>query len=135
MTRKAKILIVDDEPGVLATLKDLVRSFGYEALGAGDAETALALLHGGLTVDLVITDLGLPGMDGVGLLKEVKRAVPSVPVIMLTGRGSVETFLRTQSGGVFEYIDKPVRAAELRRILQAAIVPPEMPTDALSAEA
>jgi DNA-binding NtrC family response regulator len=119
--RKATILIVEDDAGVLATLADRVRSFGYDVSEAPDAESALILLRGTDAIDLVITDMQLPGMSGVDLLEEVKRILPAMPVIMLTGHCSVESFIETQSRGVFEYVNKPVRAAELRRIIETAM--------------
>jgi DNA-binding NtrC family response regulator len=132
---KTTILIVDDEPEVLATLADLVRAFGYDVIEASDAESALPVIRGGRSLDLVITDLRLPGMNGVDLLAEIKRALPAVPVIMLTGHCSVESFIQTQSRGVYEYINKPVRAAELRRIIQMAIASPPGGPGHLSGEA
>jgi two-component system response regulator GlrR len=135
MTRKARILIVDDEPDVLALLAELVRSFGHDAIAAPDAEAALSVVRRGEAVDVVITDLRLPGMNGIDLLSEIKRAIPSVPVIMLTAHCSVESFIQTQSRGIFEYINKPVRAAELRRIVQAAIASPPDGAGRMPAEA
>lgn len=132
--RKATILIVEDDPDVLATLADQVRSFGYDVREAPDAESALLVLRSAETIDLVITDMQLPGMSGIDLIGEVQRALPAVPVIMLTGHCSVESFIETQNRGVFEYINKPVRAAELRRIIRTAMTSPSggpgrMPTD------
>ncbi len=122
--QKRKILIVEDEPDVLKTLADQVRSFGYDVVEVLDAESALPVIRGGGVVDLVITDMHLPGMNGIDLLGEIKRAAPAVPVIMLTGHCSVESFIRTKSRGVYEYINKPVQAAELRRIIGTAIAGP-----------
>lgn len=121
---RKKILIVEDEPEVRATLVDQIRSFGYDAAGAADAETALAMLRGGETIDLVITDMRLPGMNGIDLLGEIKRAGLAVPVVLLTGHCSVETFLHSQSRGAYEYVNKPVRATELKRIIGTAVAPP-----------
>lgn len=118
--RKRTILIVDDEPDVLKTLRDQVCSFGYDVREAPDAESALLVLRSGDPIDLVITDMRLPGMSGIDLLGEVRREASVVPVIMLTGHGSIESYIQTQSRGVFEYINKPVRAAELKRIIGTA---------------
>jgi DNA-binding NtrC family response regulator len=119
--RKRTILIVDDEPAVLETLRDQICSFGYDVREAPDAESALQVLRSGKPIDLVITDMCLPRMSGVDLLGEVQRAERAVPVIILTGHGTIESYIRTQSRGVFEYINKPVRAAELKRIIGSAL--------------
>ena len=121
MSLKKRVLIVDDEPDVLGVLAEIVDSFGYDVAARADAESALAFVRSGQPVDLVLTDLSLPGMSGLDLLTEIKRLLPCVPVIMLTAHGSVETFIQTQSRGIFEYVNKPVRAAELRRILEVAM--------------
>jgi DNA-binding NtrC family response regulator len=118
---KRTILIVDDEPDVLSYLADEVRSFGYDVIEAPDAESALTKLRGGEAVDLVMTDMNLPGMSGIELIDEIKRASPAVPVIMLTGHCSVESFIKTQSQGVFEYVSKPVPSEELKRIIGTAL--------------
>lgn len=119
--RKRTILIVDDEPDVLKTLREQVRSFGYDVREAPDAESALLVLKSGDLIDLVITDMCLPRMSGIDLLGEVKRAERAVPVILLTGHGTIESYIQTQSRGVFEYINKPVRASELKRIIGSAL--------------
>jgi DNA-binding NtrC family response regulator len=121
MNRKGKILIVDDEPGVLNVLADIVGVLGFSVIAVPDAESALSVVKGGENIALVITDLSLPGMNGSDLLAEIKRAMPAVPVIVLTAHGSVESFIQTQSRGMYEYINKPVQAAELRRIVLSAM--------------
>lgn len=121
MTEAGTILIVDDEPDVLNVLTDIVSAFGYRVIPRPDAESALDVIREEARIDLVITDLRMPGMSGIDLASHVKKALPSVPVILLTAYGSVESYIQTRSRGVFEYINKPVQSKELRRIVQAAI--------------
>lgn len=119
------ILLVDDEPGVLTTLEETLARVGYRIIAKSDAESALSVIREGTRVDLVITDNLLPGMKGSEFVVVLKRLMPSVPLIMLTAYGSVESYIQSMTGGVFEYIHKPVQAKELRRIVKAALDWPE----------
>lgn len=124
MSAKKTILLIDDEPEVLAVLESILKAPGYSIIARTDARSSLEVIKEGKKVDLVITDLMMPEMDGSELAAKIRKTLPGVPVIMLTGHGSVETYIRTRSEGVFEYIHKPVKAKELRRIVQAAIGDP-----------
>jgi len=115
------ILLVDDEPDILKTLEDLLGKSGYAIVSKLDAESALSVIREGTQIDLVITDLRMPGMSGSELTTILKKMLPSVPIIMLTGYGSVETYLKSMSSGVFEYVNKPVQVRELRRIVKTAL--------------
>jgi DNA-binding NtrC family response regulator len=121
MDKRKTILLVDDEPEVLTVLEKILTRFGYNVIPRPHAESALPEVRQGAGIDLVITDLVMPGMSGSELAAAVRKRMPDVPVILLTGHGSVESYIQTRSDGVFEYINKPVEANELRRIVQAAI--------------
>jgi len=115
------ILIVDDEPALLSMLTEMIQGFGYQVIPRPDAESALATLREGADVHLIITDLRLPGMSGEELISVIRQTMPRVPIIMLTAYGSVESYIQTRSNGVFEYINKPIQARELSRIIKAAL--------------
>jgi DNA-binding NtrC family response regulator len=115
---KKTILLVDDEPEILAILGETLSD--YNVIARSDAESALSVIRGGARVDLVLTDNFMPGMKGSELIAVLKKDAPKVPVIMLTAYSSVESYLQNISGGAFEYINKPVKASELRRIVKAA---------------
>jgi len=115
------ILLVDDEPEILSVLDELLSSFGYKVIAKLDAESALPVIKDGTTVDLVITDLKMPGMSGQEFVVALKQIVPAMPVIMLTAYGSVQSYIQSRSDGVFEYINKPIQSKELRRIVKAAL--------------
>ncbi len=115
------ILLVDDEPDLLVILAEILERAGYAVIAKPDAESALSVLLNRTSIDLVITDLCLPGMSGFELVEVLRKALPAVPVIMLTAFGSVETYVESRCMGVFEYINKPVHARELRRIVKTAL--------------
>jgi two-component system response regulator GlrR len=115
------ILLIDDDHDILNLVGEILTGLGYKVLPQPDAESALSILRQGTRVDLVITDLQMPGMSGMELVPVLRRVLPSVPVIMFTAHGEVETYLKSLSLGVFEYINKPIEENELGRIVKAAL--------------
>ncbi|MFH1538606.1 MAG: sigma-54 dependent transcriptional regulator, partial [bacterium] len=117
---KTRVILVDDERRILAGLRKALESMGYKVSGAISAEKGLELLESEVC-DVMITDLVMPGMDGIELLREVKAARPDLPVIILTGRGTVETAVEAMKEGAFDYIAKPFNIDEVDLILKRAV--------------
>jgi len=115
------ILLVDDEGGILSYLEDTLSTFGYSVIPKPDAQSALSVIREGTKVDLVVTDYSMPGMGSQEYFTALKQALPSVPIIILTGYGSADIEGKLRSIGLFEYVSKPVDARELDRIVKAAL--------------
>ncbi len=115
------ILLVDDEQEILSGLGEILNHIGYKVIAKPDAQSALATVREGVAIDLVITDYRMPGMDGLEFLNVLRLRNPEVPVIILTAYGAVESYLKSLNLGVFEYVNKPIKAEELGRIVEAAL--------------
>ncbi len=115
------ILLVDDEEEILKSLGEILQRFGYDVIARQDVNAALDLVRDRTKIDLVITDYRMPKMDGLEFMNALRQMDPAVPVIMLTAYGAVESYLKSLSLGVFEYINKPIKAKDLGRVVQAAL--------------
>jgi DNA-binding response OmpR family regulator len=102
------ILIIDDEASLRQTLARILRQAGWEVITAGNGMEALALLAANQT-DLVYLDLRLPDMNGLDILKEIRRLYASLPVILLTAYGSLQTSVEAMHLGVTDYLLKPIK--------------------------
>ncbi|WP_051071645.1 sigma 54-interacting transcriptional regulator [Azoarcus sp. KH32C] len=127
---RSRILLIDDDPGLLRLLSKRLREHGYEIDTAASAEEALARLATE-RFDLVISDVRLPGSDGLVLFSEIRRSFPALPVILLTGHGTIEDAVEATSRGVFAYVTKPFDSRMLlSRIEQALQMSGPSPDDA-----
>jgi two-component system response regulator GlrR len=118
--RRAKILAVDDDPGLLRLLTIRLRSEDYEVEAVQSAADALAAV-GRFRPDLVITDLRMDQMDGIGLLKELQVRYPGLKVILLTAHGTIPDAVRATQSGAFSFMTKPVEKQELLDQVQKAL--------------
>ncbi|MFZ5447509.1 MAG: sigma-54-dependent transcriptional regulator [Thermodesulfobacteriota bacterium] len=116
----ASILVVDDDPALLQSLKEILEAEGYEVTTAIDGEQGLLRLRE-QAFDLVLSDLAMPGLDGMELLKHVKRELPECPCIIITGYGSIENAVAAIRQGAYDYFTKPVDATELRLVVGRAL--------------
>jgi len=111
------ILIVEDEAKMRRLLELNLGEDGFTTFSAGDAETGLNLLREN-PVDLVVTDLKLPGMNGLEFLQAVKRQNAALPVVVMTAFGSVETAVEAMKAGASDYVLKPFSLAEMRMVVR-----------------
>ena len=111
------ILIVEDEAKMRRLLELNLDEDGFSTLSAGDAESGLKLLREN-TVDLVVTDLKLPGINGLEFLHSIKRQNAALPVVVMTAFGSVETAVEAMKAGASDYVLKPFSLSEMRMVIR-----------------
>jgi len=111
------ILIVEDEAKMRRLLELNLGEDGFSTLAAGDAETGLKLLREN-AVDLVVTDLKLPGMNGLEFLQATKRQNATLPVVVMTAFGTVETAVEAMKAGASDYVLKPFSLSEMRMVIR-----------------
>jgi two-component system response regulator PilR (NtrC family) len=116
----AKILVVDDDQGIREFLEIMLSREGYRVSVTGDAGKALVRCRKE-TFDLIITDLKMPKMDGIGFLKEVKNISPETMVILITAFASGETAVTAMKEGAYDYIEKDFAIDDLTRIIRNAL--------------
>ena len=122
MTKKNesfRVLIVDDNREIRTILEEYLREEGYAAEGAGDGNEALAK-HGESPFDLIITDLNMPGMTGMELIKAISKEESTTEFIIITGYASLDSAIEAVKAGAFDYIVKPFRIEELRVVIKNA---------------
>ncbi len=112
----ATILIIEDEAKMRRLLELNLGDDGFKTLSAGDAETGLKLLASE-PVHLVLTDLKLPGISGLEFLQTAKRQNPTLPIVVMTAFGSVETAVEAMKAGASDYVLKPFSLAEMRMVV------------------
>jgi two-component system, NtrC family, response regulator len=117
---KGKVIVIDDEVNAAAALETLLREDGYEVSCANDARDGLALLEK-TDADVVLTDLRMPGIDGLELLQRIKEIRPEVMVLLMTAYGTVKTAVRAMKLGAEDYLGKPIDVEELEVVLERVI--------------
>ena len=114
-----KILVVDDEPLVRNFLKEVLEAEDYEVLTTEDGLSALKEVERG-GIDLVITDVRMPKLNGIELLKEVKKRSPSTLVVVITAYGTIENAVEAMKNGACDYITKPLSPEQIKLTIQKA---------------
>ena len=120
LPEKKQVLIVDDEPNLRKILSAQLSRDGYEVMTAEDGEQGLALLkehH----IDLVITDLKMPKVDGMTLLKRALELEPELPIVLITAHGTIDTAVEALKSGAFDFVTKPFDKDEVRQIVAKAL--------------
>ena len=112
MAEAFRVLVVDDEDDFRETLVKRLKARKLDVRGSESGQSALDLMEK-IAFDVVILDIKMPGMDGITALEEMKKRMPLVEVILLTGHASVEAGIEGMKVGAFDYVMKPVNVDEL----------------------
>jgi DNA-binding NtrC family response regulator len=114
----ARVLVVDDEPGLVYALKSLVRTLGHEPVVARSGAEALERLEG---ADAVVTDFSMPEMDGLQLLEAIRQRDETLPIVLVTAHGSERIAVRAMKQGAYEYVTKPFEMDEMSVVIERAL--------------
>jgi response regulator RpfG family c-di-GMP phosphodiesterase len=117
---RSRILIVNDEPAICALLTGYLKELGYASTAVGDSREALRQTQNNL-LDLIITDISMPGMDGMNLLREIKRRDDSFPVVMITGNNDPLRAIDAMKTGADDYILKPFDLRDVSRAIDGSL--------------
>lgn len=116
-----RILVVDDEVNIRKGLQAVLRKVGHQVHGVSSGEEALEALEA-FPCDVAIVDIRMPGMTGVELLAQVHDRWPHVAVVLLTGHGTLQSAMAAVKAGAHDYLLKPAQPAEIRRVIDDALV-------------
>ena len=114
------ILIIDDEKIALVNLTHVLEAEGYRVTACSDGQAGLAAMQKN-AFDLVLTDLRMPGINGMEVLQHIKSTSPEIPVIMITGHATLDSAVDAMKAGAYHYISKPFRLAEAREVVRGAL--------------
>ncbi len=114
------ILLIDDEAIALSNLTHVLQREGYRVTACRDGESGLAALQKA-EFDLVLSDIKMPGIDGMEVLREVRTSHADVPVIMITGHATLDSAVEAMKAGAYHYLAKPFRLAEAREVVRGAL--------------
>ncbi len=120
------ILVVDDDPAMRFALAESLRQSGHSVMVASCAEEALAQCRD-QTVGLMMTDVRMPGMNGMDLFQEAKRLKPSLPIILMSAFGTIEIAVEAMKSGAFDYLVKPFSQEALEAVVRKALSAQELP--------
>ena len=126
MKQAKKILLVDDEPGMLRYIKTLLELDEYAVETASTGEEALEHLKGGMEPDLILLDLLMPGIDGLQTLEQIRQIQASVKVIMLSCVTDTRKVVQAIRLGASDYLTKPFQKAELDAVIEQCLEPKKM---------
>src|SRR5262245_34413359 len=118
--RPATLLIIEDEERMRRLLELVLREEGYELVLAASGEEGIRTLRDGTAIDLIITDLQLGNTTGLEILETAKRVLPDVPVVLITGYGTVKSAVEAMRKGAYDYLSKPVDHDELKIVISRA---------------
>lgn len=121
MTAAHKILIVDDDPSILEVLEERLCIANFEVLKAKDADKAEQILKAQNGVDVLVSDIKMPGKDGMELFSDIRRSLPDLPVILMTAYGTIKDAVEAMKLGAVDYIAKPFDGKDLVKKINAVM--------------
>jgi two-component system, NtrC family, nitrogen regulation response regulator NtrX len=125
------ILIVDDEMSILTSLSGVLKDEGYQVTTASNGTDALKLIKED-PPSLVLLDIWMPGLDGIETLTRIKKDHAHLPVVMMSGHGSIETAVRATKLGAYDYIEKPLSLDKITRLVHHALYQQQLETENLN---
>lgn len=120
-----KILLVDDDPNCLDAIDQLMQRDGYETLPISQGLDAIKIVTEKI-IDLAIVDYNLPDIDGIKIIRQIKRTKPYIPVIMVTAQPSTEVRMASLEAGAYSFISKPINIPNFRQVVAEALQSPRL---------
>jgi DNA-binding NtrC family response regulator len=115
-----RVLLIDDEPAILRIYSRALANYGFESKCVSDPKLALQLLEQ-VAFDVVVSDVCMPGGDGVDLVRSIRERFPHLPVILVSGKPTDSAKTRAIIGGAIRYLVKPVMPTVLRSVIESAV--------------
>jgi nitrogen regulation protein NR(I) len=128
MNSAARVLLIEDDAGIVMTLRRLLREEGYETLVETRGDTGLNRAEAE-ELDVVVTDMKLPGLNGLDLVRQLHAAKPRLPIIMMTAHGTTESAIEATKAGAYDYLLKPFDMPELLTLVAKAVASRRMMTE------
>ena len=119
MSANPKVLLIEDDIGAATALRRVLEDEGYDMVCEGRGDTGLECAQAGV-FDIVITDLKLPGLNGLDLVRRLHAAKPRLPIILMTAHGTTETAIEATKLGAYDYLLKPFEMEELLDLVYRA---------------
>src|ERR1043165_9162381 len=120
-----KILLIEDDPGIVMTLRRVLTEEGYSVQIEKRGDSGISAARDD-SFDVVITDMKLPGLNGLDLVRELHMAKPRLPIILMTAHGTTETAIQATKLGAYDYLLKPFEADELLTLVANAVTRAQM---------
>jgi len=118
-TPPKRILVIEDEPAILGFLLNLFRAEGWDVYGASSGTEGIERIEKE-RFDVILTDLMMPGADGIEVLRTAKKIQPDAEVVLVTGYGTIDSAIEAMRAGAFHFLTKPFRAEEVRHLVDKA---------------
>jgi DNA-binding NtrC family response regulator len=119
-----RILVVDDEANIRSTVKMVLTRAGYDVVEAEDGEKGIKAItanDNAFMVDMILCDMQMPNIDGVGAIKHFRDQFPSVPVVVMTGHPDVQSATKLMKQGVMDYLVKPIEKDKLLTVVEDTV--------------